>query len=249
VRCEEVAPLLSAHVDRELDILKSLEIDSHLEVCPSCATARDELVALSRSLRNPLLREALPPHIRQRVRHALRREAGPRRLSVASWGLGAAAVLLIAFFVGARAFQGSAGTLPSELVSGHLRSLLPDRLVDVESSDRHTVKPFFHGRLDFAPPVPDLEASGFSLVGGRVEVIATRRVAVLVYRRRQHVVNVFVWPASGERLPRSPLLLQGYTVLGFERDGFVFWAVSDLDPAELGRLPEFVDAARGSPNR
>jgi anti-sigma factor RsiW len=241
VTCEEARSLLSPHVDRELDLLKSLDVERHLESCTGCAAARGGLVALGRALRDPALREPLPAALRDRVRRALRQEAGPRRRSRVPLGVAAAAVLAVAVFVSQRATQGS--PLGSELVSGHLRSLLPDRLVDVESTDRHTVKPFFHGRLDFAPPVPDLERSGFSLLGGRVDVIDRRRVAALVYKRRQHVVNVFVWPAIAEGQSPSALSIGGYSVLGFVRDGFVFWAVSDLDPRELGSLPDAVEGA------
>jgi anti-sigma factor RsiW len=242
--CAEVRELLSAWLDRELDLRTSLEIERHLETCPGCSESRDRLVALQAALKDPALLEPLPPDLTPRVRRALRREV-PRAAVSAPWSLGVAAALACAFLGGRYlAGVGGAGPVP-EVVSAHVRSLLPDHLMDVASSDRHTVKPFFHGRLDYAPPVPDLASDGFPLAGGRVDVVGGRRVAALVYMRRQHVVNVFVVPKAGGALP-PPRMVDGYAVRGFEAGGFVFWAVSDLDPAELGHFADLVRTAVGS---
>jgi anti-sigma factor RsiW len=239
--CAHVRPLLSPYVDRELELLTSAEIEAHLESCPDCSAERDRLVALSLALRDPLLRDPLPEKLESRVRRALRQEVRPRT-TVLPWGLGVAATLVCGLLAGRYLAPRSEPGSP-EVVSAHIRSLLPDHLVDVPSSDRHTVKPFFRGRLDFAPPVPDLSAEGFPLVGGRVDIVDRRRVAVLVYTRRKHVVNVFVLPKTGSPPSASPRLVDGYGVLGFEEGDFLFWAVSDLDPAELGRLPGLFDEA------
>jgi anti-sigma factor RsiW len=246
--CDTVRPLLSPYVDRELDLLVSAEIDTHLEGCPACARERDRLLALSATLRDPGLRVPLPAELAARVQRALREEAGPRRSRPSlGWGLGAAAALVCGL-VGGRVLLTSGPEPAPELVSAHIRSLLPDRLLDVPSSDRHTVKPFFRGRLDFAPPVPDLASDGFPLAGGRVDVLERRRVAALVYMRRQHVVNVFVEPKTGVPPPRGPRLVDGYAVLGFEEGDFLFWAVSDVEPRELARLPGLFEKALATPS-
>jgi anti-sigma factor RsiW len=237
VSCDEARPLLSAYVDGELDLLRSLDLEKHLATCASCSEARDALLALGRSLKG--LREAPPEGLEERVRRRLRREGGGRP-SPLPWGWAAAAVFAVALLYRPAPDEG----LSREVVSGHIRSLLPNRLVDVVSSDRHTVKPYFHGLLDFAPPVPDLEASGFSLVGGRVDVVEGRRVAALVYKKRQHVVNVFVWPG---RSSARALQDGGYSVLSFESGGFVFWAVSDLDQGDLRSFERNVVSALASP--
>jgi anti-sigma factor RsiW len=134
--------------------------------------------------------------------------------------------------------------MPAELVSAHIRSLMADHLVDVATSDQHTVKPWFSGKIDFAPPVADFTASGFPLVGGRVDYIGGRPVAVLVYKTRQHLVNVFVWPADGEGDEEPRLLArEGYHLLQWQQSGLTFWAVSDVTPDDLQRLAQLFRTA------
>ena len=242
MNCAEVSSVLSAYLDGELDALRSREVEAHLQECTACARRWSDLEALRESLRAPDLRYAMPPGLESRVRRSLRRETGtpvaPFRMALA-----AAALLVVGVFGGRLLAPAPTGALASDLVSAHMRALLPDRLIDVASSDRHTVKPYFQGKLDYAPPVPDLEASEFSLVGGRVDVIGAHRVAALVYKRRQHVINVFVYPVSWGIAPPRPEAIEGYSVRAFSEGGFEFCSVSDADPSELERLPALIAQA------
>ena len=242
--CEQARPLLSAYCDRELDVSHSLETETHLRQCQRCSAALQDHDALRASVSAASLVFAPPPALERRVRQALRREARPRASFVgAHWRW--AAVPLAAMLAAALAWsvaihrgrpQGEDLVL-AELVSGHIRSLMVDHLVDVATSDQHTVRPWFNGKVDFAPPVLDFTAEGFPLVGGRVDYIAGRPVAVVVYARRKHTVNVFIWPSEGDagETPRN-LMSQGYHLLQWSRSGLTFWAVSDVSSDDLENL-------------
>jgi mycothiol system anti-sigma-R factor len=240
--CEQPKTYLHAYLDGELDAPGMAAFEQHLETCPDCAADLHAEEALRRSLQRAELYERAPESLRSKVRVAT--TAPPARTSAhpGAWRwLAVAAALIIAILWGSRLFspaikssQQAAWT--TTLLDAHLRSLQPGHLTDVESTDQHTVKPWFDGKLDIAPPVRDFAADGFPLLGGRLDVIEGRTVAALVYGRRKHIVNVFVWKSedtvpdanSGER--------QGYHWVSWKKDGFTFCAVSDTSLADLQQL-------------
>jgi anti-sigma factor RsiW len=249
VTCEEARPLLHAYVDSELDVVKSLEIEAHLSGCVACAHEEAGLRALHTALSNSALYHEAPARLERRVRAALRdaRRAENGRgfaLRRYSWvGAAAAAVLFVAIiFKGVLPPGLSAGELTArEVVDDHLRSLTENHLTDVLSSNQHTVKPWFDGRLNFAPPVKDLGPEGFPLVGGRLDYLDNHPVAAVVYRRRQHIINLFILPAehAADALPTSQLR-GGYNIVHWTKSGITYWVVSSLSAAELGRFAELM---------
>jgi anti-sigma factor RsiW len=241
VDCPETQELLDAYLDGELDAAGTLDVGRHLAACPSCADSFAGLQRLQAALRSAALRHPTPPRLGGRVRAALRLEVAPRRRLVVAALAGAAAAALVLATAGLWPRRG-ADPLAREVASAHVRSLLEGHRTDVESSDRHTVKPWFTGRLEYAPLVPDLAGAGFPLVGGRLDYLDGRPVAALVYERRRHVINLFVWPAPDASDSGPDLLAwQGYSLYNWHRGGMTWWAVSDLNAEELRG---FVDEVR-----
>ncbi len=230
MNCSQLGQLLDAYVDGELELISSLEIEQHLSACPACAKTRAAHLALRESLRGGGLYFRAPAGLEKRVRRAVLGGRG------AWWGWAAVPVALaiaVFLFVQFRPSR-SEELLAREVVTSHIRSLMTGHLTDVASSDQHTVKPWFNGRVDFSPPVRDLGAEGFPLVGGRLDYLG-RPVAALVYQRRKHLIDAFVWPASGEEQRKSDSR-NGYNVVHWTHAGMTWWLVSDLNREELERF-------------
>jgi anti-sigma factor RsiW len=238
--CMEAKPLLHAFADGELDFTKSLEMESHLRECQACALVQEEIRGLGLLMKDASLRLSPSASFEKRLRSAVRREGQekPATQSWWRWSMAAASLAVVALAVWAAVVivnRPSSDTLVAqEVVASHVRSLMPQHLMDVTSSDQHTVKPWFDGKLDFSPPVKDLSQQGFELKGGRLDYIENRPVAALIYQRRQHLINVFVWPArSGSTSATQASVSQGYNLIRWNNAGMQWWAISDLNLAEL----------------
>src|SRR5262245_2534883 len=234
--CRETKNLLNAYVDGELDSAGSLGVEKHVQGCASCLTDVENLHALASAIENGGLRFAAPQRLKRNVQAAIR-EANPgARRSIFNWRWAtavAAAVLIVV--VGIQSVKRSEETLlVNDIVSSHVRSMMANHITDVASSDRHTVKPWFGGKLDYSPPVTDLTEQGFRLVGGRLDYLDSRPVAALVYQRSQHLINLFVWPSNNTAIKQQDQLTrQGYNVIHWTQAGMSYWLVSELNLTEL----------------
>ena len=239
--CDLTQTLVHGYLDGELDAARASEFEKHLQSCGQCVAELEAQDALRTSIRGAHLYEKAPAALRKKVLREIKSETNQKsgwffpRLSWAT--VAACAVFLLLIFAGWRQFTGgrNESLLAKELVDDHIRSLQPGHLTDVVSSDQHTVKPWFDGKIDFAPPVRDFAAQDFPLVGGRLEVINGHSVAAMVYGRRKHFINVFVWP---ERNPATSTTgsIQGYNWARWNDGNFEFWAISDANSADLNQL-------------
>lgn len=243
--CPDRALALHALVDGELDALGGLEIEGHLRVCGSCRAELARIEAVRAAMATGSLRHELPASLGQSINAiagASPRSVAPSiepRSRVSAWlgggVLGAlAAAVLLAVAVPGFTERG----LANALVDGQIRSLQGGHLVDVPSSDRHTVKPWFNGRIDYAPPVIDLADDGFPLVGGRLDVIQRESVAVLVYRRRAHTINLYIRPVRGPEGFGGVQRRSGFNLVQWSAEGLEFWAVSDLESDQLRQFQQ-----------
>jgi anti-sigma factor RsiW len=241
--CEQVHEFLDAYIDRELDVVSTLEFERHLADCVACSAIYKQYQELHSCVREQLRYFKAPDALQDKIRaqfrsgdrgqqRAIRTEWFPR---MRRWAIAAILALLVSGAVLFRTARRptTSDMLADQVVSSHIRSLMANHLFDVSSSDQHTVKPWFSGKLDFAPVVKDLSSEGFALVGGRLDYLDNRPVAALVYKRRQHTINVFLWPSpDSDSGPRS-LTLKGFNVVHGTQSHMAYWAVSDLNAGEL----------------
>jgi len=241
--CERVERDLDGYLDRELDAATAMDVRGHISECAGCRRRVAEREALGRLVRAAPYYSA-PDRLRARVLAQTTRARSVRRLL--TWA--AAAVLVVSVGGGGMSLWRSAVThgdaIAAEVVDSHVRSLMANHLFDVESTDQHTVKPWFLGKLDFSPPVADLTSIGFPLVGGRLDYVRGRPAAALVYQRQRHTINVFVSPALNDMFTQASVQnLRGFHVRHWVRDRMSFWAVSDLNEAELTQFCEALEAS------
>src|SRR4029450_6945379 len=247
--CSNTETLLDAYVDGELDPLRNLDIEEHLHGCARCAQSYSDRQAIRGVLKTESLYFQAPAGLQKRIQRSVRQAAkaeAPAGWFSGSWfkiaaPLATAALvvlMLVPYFGGPSSDQ----LLTQEVVASHIRSLMVNHLADVPSTDEHTVKPWFNGKLDFSPPVGGLAKQGFPLVGGRLDYLNNRPVAALVYQRDKHVINIFIWPVqNGDASAAKPISREGYQLLHWVDRDLNYWAVSDASGNELVALKELIE--------
>jgi anti-sigma factor RsiW len=239
MNCQQAKPLIDFYADGELDAARILELEKHFHDCPACALAWRNAQSLKKSLKQDALYFTAPAELRRAIKAELHSQVKPRAnfwnwnwLTATTTSFATVCLALLLTVTLTRPSEQQ--QLAREIVSSHVRSLMADHALDVVSTDQHTVKPWFNGKLDFSPPVKDLAAQEFPLVGGRLDYIGGRSVAALVFHRAKHVINLFIWPANvTDSKPVSVTTIQGYNVIHWSNAGMTFWAVSDLNEKEL----------------
>ncbi len=252
MNCDQAKPLLPLYADGELDAARVLELEAHLRSCPTCAPAWQNLQNLKKAVKQDALyftapaalKKSLQTELLARVNTQPERSRPERKSSGWNWGwnwnwlttaTSGLAVACLALLLTVTLSRPSAQQeLAQEVVSNHIRSLMASHELDVVSTDQHTVKPWFNGKLDFSPPVKDFAAQGFPLIGGRLDYLDGHSAAALIYHRNKHILNLFIWPASvRDAVPAVVTSRQGYNVIHWSQAGMTFWLVSDLNPSEL----------------
>ncbi len=239
-----MALLTQADFDGELDVAHAAELAQHRAGCAQCQAAYAALAGVRTVLREADLYETAPEALRrfvmaQRTPHSAAAAVSPPqdrpwrswfRWPALNFGLGAAMATAVALLV----LWSGPSDMADQVVDDHIRALQPGHLEDVVSTDRHTVKPWFEGKLDYAPPVKDLAAQQFPLIGGRLDALGGRPIAAMIYKRGTHPIDLLVWPAR-EAGTRSPVTSEhnGFTVIHWTQDGMDLWAVSDVERAQL----------------
>ena len=261
-RCQPTRATLGAYVDGELPPDDAAAIADHLTTCAHCSAEYQTVLDTIALTRSQLERFTAPDVLRARIRAALattptEQEPAPerstRRPDERSWSRWARPMLIAAGLVLAAALgsgttliarrQAEPPSIASQVLSSHLRSLMPNHLTDVASNDQHNVKPWFNGRLDYSPSVPRFDDEGYPLIGGRVDYVGGRPVAVVVYGRRQHLINVFSWPSAGADEGISGTAFNGYTMYRWRSGGIEHWVVSDVNAAELKAFAGMIQRA------
>jgi anti-sigma factor RsiW len=243
--CKTAALLLAPYLDGELDRATVVELEAHIDGCADCAAELSALDEIRQTLRKHAARYPAPASLRRRL-EAAAGSAKPQRMVQRTWWMGVAASLLVAAAVSYTTVTLMMGAQfrPSpvedltvhDLIAGHLRALAAASPVDVVSTDRHTVKPWFDGRIASVPPVPDFATRGFALIGGRIDYVRDQRVAVVVYRHNGHLIDVYFLPPELRAGSAVPLQRLGYTLLPVKWGERSAWVVSDMDEHELGKF-------------
>ena len=244
--CDEAEIRLHALLDGELDAGHAREVEAHIAGCPGCAAQLRAYRDMSKAVAAVDLRYTAPPQLRRRIEAALPQARVPNRRAVLrGFAMGSAVSAIAATGLVALVLRNDdEQRITSEVVSAHLRSLQAGHLTDVISTDQHTVKPWFNGRLDVAPPVVDLTAQGFTLIGGRLDYVDARAIGAIVYRRRTHVINLFVaQTATSDRHAAKIETVQGFNIRRWSDRGLNYWAVSDLASDELADFGDKFEAA------
>ena len=248
--CDEAEILLHALIDGELDAGNTRAVEDHIAGCPRCAAQLRDYREMSKMIAGADVRYKAPLELRRRIEASLPQPAHvpSRRAVLRGFAMGSAVSALAATGLVAIVLRSDdEARIQSEVVSAHLRSLQAGHLTDVISTDQHTVKPWFNGKLDVAPPVVDLTAQGFTLIGGRLDYVDARPIGAIVYRRRAHVINLFVaQTASTERRAAKTETLQGFNIRRWSDRGLNYWAVSDLAADELAEFGEKFETAMRS---
>jgi mycothiol system anti-sigma-R factor len=262
VNCEEIKNLMDAYLDGELDPVTSQKVEQHLRDCRKCEQAYEVETAMAHAISQAAPYYKAPLELRERIQVSLRQaigatisrgaaEDGPlpvRRPETVRRGvffdmpwnwLALAAAIALAAIVASSLLPklrqpGADQFLATQLIASHVRSLMADHLTDVASSDQHTVKPWLDVKLDFAAPVVDLSGNGFPLIGGRLDYLDNHSVAALVYQRRKHFINLFIWPTTpADSKEQKMVTRQGYSLLHWIEGDFTYWAVSDVSATDL----------------
>jgi len=255
LNCDDARILMHGHLDGELDLAGDLEVQRHIEECPRCASEYAALRAMRTRLRDEAFKFEAPAALKEKIRRALptptpsrsngyQSRRGPWVQRAGRFAVPMAIGAVLALVITPRTFAPALDQhLANEVVASHVRSLMATHLMDVASTDQHTVKPWFNGKLDFSPPVTDFAKDGFPLVGGRLDYIDGQPVAALVYQHAKHVINVFMWPTAGTATSAERIETEhGYNVEQMTVAGMNCWVVSDLNPVELDKFAGLIRA-------
>jgi len=241
MNCEQARPLIDPYVDGELEPTGKQALEQHLCDCNNCSQVWQNLQSLKKAVRQEPMQFPASAELRRRLSVQLRIQSSLQSRSFWEWNwlatlaTGFAAACLILWMNFILNHPSNQELLAREVAASHIRSLMADHRLDVASTDQHTVKPWFAGKLDFSPPVKDFADQEFPLIGGRLDYLNDRTVAALVFQRHKHVINLFIWPnGGGDSSPSSFAPIQGYNMVHWAQGGMTFWVISDLNEQELG---------------